>query len=81
MSKRSQEGTSKEGSAMTKPGPMNLVSRNLLSTKKDSLQDMSDSNSPLNAKVEHGGVSAFVWKLTRDTEPKSSDVFASEVTG
>ena len=46
---------------------MNLVSRNLLSTKNDSLHEMSDSNSPVNAKVEHGGVSAFVRKLTRDT--------------
>ena len=67
MSERSQDGTPKEGSAMAKPRPMNLVSRNLLSTKKDSPRDMSDSNSPLNAKVEHGGVSAFVWKLTRHT--------------
>ena len=81
MSKRNQEGTSKEGSAMAKPRPMNLVPRNLLSTKKDSPQDMSDSNSPLNAKVEHGGVTAFVWKLTRDTSQNPAMYSASEVTG
>ena len=35
MSKRSQESTSKEGSAVTKPRPMHLVSRNFLSVKKN----------------------------------------------
>ena len=33
MSKGAQESTSKEGSAVAKPRPMNLVSRNLLSAK------------------------------------------------
>ena len=44
VSKRGQEGSSREGSAMAKPRPMNLVSYNLLSSKKNSLQDVSDSN-------------------------------------
>ena len=34
MSKRVQEGTSGEGSAVSKPRPMNLVARNFLSAKK-----------------------------------------------
>ena len=46
MSKRAQESTSKAGSAVAKPKPMNLVSRNLLSAKKKPPQDSSDSNSP-----------------------------------
>ena len=65
MSKRSQEDTFKGGSAMTKPRP--LIWRNLLSTRKDSPQDMSHSKCPVNAEVEHGCVSAGVRKLTRDT--------------
>ena len=56
MSKGVQEGTSKEGSAMAKPRPMNLVSRNLLSPRKDSPQDMSSSSNPVNAKTEQGDV-------------------------
>ena len=46
MSKRGQEGTSRGGSATAKPRPMNLVSHNLLSTRKNSPQDMSDSTNP-----------------------------------
>ena len=46
MSKRGQESTSKEASAVAKPRPMNLESRNLLSAKKDPPQDSSDPNSP-----------------------------------
>ena len=39
MSKRAQESTAKEGSAVAKPRPMSLVPRNLLSAKKDPPQD------------------------------------------
>ena len=42
MSKRAQESTSKEGSAMAKARPMDVVSRNLPSVKKDPPQDVSD---------------------------------------
>ena len=45
MSKRVQESTAKEGSAVAKPTPMNWVSRNLLSAKKNPPQDSSASNS------------------------------------
>ena len=38
MSKRAQERTSKEGSAVAKPRPMNLVSRNLPERKENSLR-------------------------------------------
>ena len=77
MSKRGQEGTSGEGSEMAKPGPMklmmakprpmNLMSHSLLSRRKNSPQDLSDSNNPGNAKAEQGGVSTSVWKHMRDT--------------
>ena len=43
-SNRAQESTSKEGSAVAEPIPMNLVSRNLPSAKKNLPQDSSDSN-------------------------------------
>ena len=57
MSKGVQEGTSKEGSAMAKPRPMNLVSRNLLSARRiHSPQDMSNSSNPVNVKTEQGDV-------------------------
>ena len=45
MSKRVQESTLKEGSAVAKPRPMNLGSKNLLSAKKDLPQELSDPNS------------------------------------
>ena len=52
MSKRGQEGTSGEATAMAKPRPLNLVSHNLSSAKKKSQHDLSDSNNPVNAKAE-----------------------------
>ena len=77
MSKRGQEGTSKESSkiakprsmnlVMSKPRPSNLVPYNMLSAKKDSSQDMSDSDNSGNAKAEQGGVSTCVWKQMKNT--------------
>ena len=67
MSKRGQEGTSGEGSAMAMPRLMNLVSHNLFKTRKNSPQDWSDSNNPMNATAEQGGVSTSVWKEMRNT--------------
>ena len=52
MSKGGQESTPKEGSTVTKPTPMNLVSRNLLSAKKDPPQDLSDPNSLGNQELD-----------------------------
>ena len=43
VSKRAQESTAKEGSAVAKPRPMSLVSRNLLSVKKTPPLDSSAS--------------------------------------
>ena len=57
MSKRAQESTSKEGSAVAKPRPLNLVSRNLLSAKKDPPQDSSDPNSSENHELGQSCVS------------------------
>ena len=48
MSKRAQESATIEGSAVVKPRPMSLVSRNLLSAKKTSPKDASASKSPGN---------------------------------
>ena len=66
MSKRAQESTSKEESAVAKPGPMNLVSRNLLTAKKDPLQDSSDSKEPGNQELDRSCVSSSGRKLTRN---------------
>ena len=56
MFKRAQESTSKEGSAVAKPRPMKLVSRNLLSAKRNPPQDVSDSNSPENEELDQSCV-------------------------
>ena len=67
MPKRAQESTSKEGSAVAKPRPMNLVSRNLLSPKKTSPQESSASNSPGNQELDQSYVSptdVFVGSVT-----------------
>ena len=66
MSKRAQESTSKEGSAVAKPRPMNLVSRNLLSAKKTPLQDSSASDTPVKQEFDHSYVSPCVRKLMRN---------------
>ena len=63
MSKRGQKGTSRESSAMAKP--------RLLSAKRDSAQDMSDSDNPRNAKAEQGGISTCDWKQVRNTQPNT----------
>ena len=60
MSKRAQENTAKEGSAVAKPGPMSLVSRNLTP------QDSSATNSPGNQELDQSYVSLFVRKLVRN---------------
>ena len=55
VSKRAQESTPKEGSAVAKPRPMSLVSGNLLSAKKDPPQDLSDPNSSGNQELDQTG--------------------------
>ena len=65
MSKRAQESTSKEVSAVAKPRPMNFVSRNLLSAKKDPSHDSSDPNSLENQELDQSCVSWSARKLTR----------------
>ena len=67
ISKRVQESPLKNGSAVTKPRPMNLVSKNLLSVKKDSSQELSDQTSPGNQELDQSGVLVRSWKLLRDT--------------
>ena len=53
MPKRGHEGTSRESSAMAKPRSMNLVMEaDMLSKKKDSPRDMSDSENQGNAMAE-----------------------------
>ena len=69
MSKRAQESTCKEGSAVAKPRPMKLVSRNLLGAKKDPPQDSSDPNSPVNRELDQSCVSSSGRKLTRNINP------------
>ena len=68
MSKRAQESTSKEGSAVAKPRPMNLVSRNLLSAKKNPPQDSSASHSLGNQELDQSCVSSNVRQLVRDND-------------
>ena len=66
MSKRAQESTAKEGSAVAKPRPMNLVSKNLRSMKKDPPQGSSAANSPGKQKLDQSCVSSSGRKLTRN---------------
>ena len=66
MSKSAQEGTSKDGSAVAKPRPLNLVSRNLMSAKKFSPQGSSDPNSPENQELDQRCVLARSRNLLRD---------------
>ena len=61
-----------EGSAVAKSRPMNLVSRILLTAKKDPPQDSSDPNSIRNQKLDQSCVSSSGRKLTRRDEPSSS---------
>ena len=61
------DGTSRESSAMAKARSMNLVSYNVLRAKKDPPHDISDSDTPGNAKAAQGGVSTCTWKQMRDT--------------
>ena len=67
MSKRVQESTLKEESAVAKPRPMNLVSKNLLSVKKDPPQELSDPNSPGNQELDQSCVLVCSRKMLRDT--------------
>ena len=78
MSKRGQESMAKEASAVVKPRPMNLVSRNLLSTKKTLAQDSSASNSAGNQELDQSCVSPSVRKLKH--QPKTNNVFTREAT-
>ena len=68
MSKRAQESTSEEGSAVLKPRPMNLVSRNRLSEMKTPPQDSSASNSPVNQELDQIYVSLCARKLMRNSK-------------
>ena len=67
ISKRIQESTLKDGSAVAKPRPTNLVSKNLLSVKKDSSQELSDQTSAVNQELDQSGVLVRSWKLLRGT--------------
>ena len=67
MSKRAQESTSKEGSAVAKPRPMNLLSRNLLSAKKTPPQDSSAPNSRENQELNQSYVPPSARKLIRNS--------------
>ena len=78
MSKRAQESTSEENSAVDKPRPMNLVSRNLLSAKKDPLQDSSDPNSLGNQELDQSRVSSSGRKLMRNINPNPTMYFQEE---
>ena len=70
-----------EGSAMAKLRPINLVAR-FVGRRTKFLQDMSDSNNPVNAKSEQCGVpSSRHLGTDAKHEPQSSRVFPSEATG
>ena len=65
MFKRSQESTTKEGSAVAKPRPMSLVSRTLLNAKQSSPKDAGASDSPVSQELDHSSVSWSTRKLVR----------------
>ena len=89
MSKRGQEVILEEGSAMAKPKsmnlvmakprPVNLVPHKVLSMKKSSAQDLSDSNNPGNAQTGQICVLISTGKLVRDTD-QNSQVWKQEST-
>ena len=66
MSKRAQESTLEEGSAVAKPRPMDFVSRILLSAKKPP-QDPNASNSLGNQELDQSCVSSSVRLLLRNS--------------
>ena len=68
-SKRAQESTPNVWSAVAKPRPMILVSRNLLSAMKDHPQNSSDPNSPRNQELDQSSVSSRDKKLKRNINP------------
>ena len=72
VSKRSQEISAEEGSAVAKPRPMSLVSRNLFSAKRTPPQDSSVSNSMENQELDQSSVSSSTRKLVRSGESASS---------
>ena len=80
MSKRAQESTPIEGVAVAKPRPMNLVSRNLLSVKKNSQEDVGDSNSPGNQELDQS--LCFIQRQETDAkhQPKPNNVCSRGTT-
>ena len=93
MSKRGQEGIPGEGSAMAKPKsmnlvmakprPANLVPHNVLSMKRSSPQELSESNKPGNAQTGQGSVLTGIWEQRRDTDrnpAEHSQVWQQEST-
>ena len=81
MSKRVQESTLKEGSAVAKQRPMNLVSKNLLSAKKDPPRDLGDPNSLGNQ--DFGSELCFSSRkeIAAQHEPEPNTVFSREARG
>ena len=75
MSKRVHESTAKEGSAVAKPTPMCLVSRNNLSAKKNPPQDSSVLNSLGNQELDQSYVSpSCLGSTSGASEPRGSDL-------
>ena len=70
MSKRAQESTAKESSAVAKLRPMSLVSRNLKTSPKDS----SASKSVENQELDQSCVSESAKKLVRDNKHRSGEL-------
>ena len=66
MSKRAQESTAKKDSAVAKPRPMSLVSRNLLSAKQTSPKDSGVSDRPATQELDQSSLSWSARKLVRD---------------
>ena len=73
MSERDQESRAKEGSAVAKPKPMSLVSRNLPSAKQTSPNDLGASNGPGNHELDQTSVSWSARKLVRDISTRLED--------
>ena len=87
MSKRGQEVTSSEGSPRAKPKPMNsamaqsrpmnLLLHNLLSARKNPLQDLNNPVNPVNVQKEQAGA-PNTRKLMR-TDPSRDPIEFSQV--
>ena len=81
MSKRAQECTAKEVSAVAKPTPMILVSRNLLSAKKNPFARFECFEQPRESRVGSELCFSERQETGAKQEPRPNSTFSTAATG